>query len=475
MRTPKAKSATVQADLLISGGKAVLPGHKAGLADILVRNGRISKILPHGKANNAKALRVLDARGKLVLPGVIDPHVHFLLPMGTVTTADDFLSGSKAAIAGGTTTVINYTTQGPGVPLEQALEERLSLARNNHYCDFGLHAIIPSWKKLNNPQEQIKRLMELGVPSFKMFMIYAERGLQADDADIFRALEVSRETGALVCLHAESDAVMNLLVARYRNKGLGAYAHALSRPDYTEWEAVQRALVWAEATKGHVYFVHQSAGRSAQLIAAARKRGIRVTGETCPQYLTLDDSIFKKPQGHIYASCPQVKKKRDSLLLWQELRDGGISIIGTDHCAFTKRQKDGWGGDITKIPFGLPGVETALPLLYTEGVLRGRITLERLVEVMCENPAKVHGLYPRKGALRQGADADIVIIDPKATRKVEYSSMQTACDWNPYEGRKLAGFPETVLLRGETVVENGTLSGKKPAGIFLKRGKPQII
>ncbi len=466
---------SARADILITGGKAVIPGQKTAPADILVSKGRITAVLPCGKADPAKARRIINAGGKIVLPGVIDPHVHFLLPMGKVTTSDDFLSGSRAAIAGGTTTVINYTTQGPGVPLEQALEERLSAARNNHYCDFGLHAVIPSWKKLANPEKQMRRLLTLGVPSFKMFMIYAERGLQADDADIFSALEVSKKTGALVCLHAESDAVMNMLVARYRNKGMGAYAHALSRPDYTEWEAVQRALVWAEATGGHVYFVHQSAGRSARLIAEARKRGVRVTGETCPQYLTLDDSIFKKPQGHLYASCPQVKKKMDSTLLWQELKNGGISIIGTDHCAFTRKQKDGWGGDITRIPFGLPGVETALPLLYTEGVLKGRITLERMVEVMSENPAKVHGLYPRKGAIRKGADADLVIIDPKASKKVSYARMQTACDWSPYEGRSLSGFPETVLLRGQTIVENGRVLDRKPEGIFLKRGKPQTI
>lgn len=461
--------------LVIAGGMAVTP-KGARRCDIVAEKGVIARVLPHkpGRKYPAQA-RVVNAAGKLVLPGVIDPHVHLRLPVAVGFSADDFTSGTKAAVSSGVTTVIDYTTQPAGAPLVKAVACRRKDADGLVYCDYGLHCVIPAWKSLENPGKQLRELMRIGVPSVKLFMIYEERGMQSDDGDMFAALTESAQCGALVCVHAESERVLRYTLSQYKNRpDLGAKAHALSRPAFTEWEAVQRGLTWAEVTGGNIYFVHLSAGRSAELVGAAADKGVSAHGETCPQYLTLDDSVFdSKIDGHLFATCPQIKKKTDSAILWEGLASGAVSTLATDHCPFTRAQKDTWGGDITKIPFGMPGVETLLPLAYTHGVKKGRITLERLVKVMCENPARIMGLYPKKGALVVGADADIVIVDPKASRVVDHSKMQGRCDWNPFEGKRLYGWPEQVFLRGELAAENGAPVGAA-GGRFVKRGKPDL-
>jgi len=460
-----------QSDVAIYGAAAVLPDSRR-ISDILIKNGRITAILKHTGRKPA-ARRIIDARGKTALSGVVDPHVHFNLPAGNIVTADDFVSGSLSALAGGVTTVLDFTTQGAGTPLAGGIASRLEEMKGALHCDYALHCVIPSWKKLRRPGEQMRRAALRGVTSFKMFMIYESRGMRADDADLYQALLASKSCGALVCLHAESDTIINHLIAVH--KGEGARGHARSRPDFTEWEAVQRALVWTEAAKAGVYFVHLSAGRSAEIIGAARARGIQAMGETCPQYLTLDDSIFSRKNGHYYATCPQVKTKKDSAGLWRGLREGTISTVGTDSCTFTAAQKNRWGGDFTKIPCGMPGVETALPLLYTHGVLAGKISLVELSRLLSANPAKIMGLYPRKGALIKGADADIVLIDPRFSKTVDWRKMQSNCDWNPYQGMKLKGWPETVLLRGEIVVEGGAPVKGAPKGRFTPCGRPAFV
>ena len=458
-------------DTIITGATAVLE-HISTKADIFIRGGKITAVTaPSKKLPPAK--RVIDARGKLALPGIIDPHVHFNLPVGDIFTADNFASGSRAAIAGGVTTVIDYTTQDRETPLATAVRERLALMQGQMSCDYALHCVIPAWKKLQNPARQVAELCKTGVTSFKMFMIYAERGMQADDADLFEAMQATKAAGGLLCLHAESDSILRHFIAI--NKGRGAVGHSLSRPDFTEWEAVQRAITWAQAANSRVYFVHLSAGHSTELVAAARKSGLQVMGETCPQYLVLDDSIFRRKNGHYYATCPQVKTKKDSDTIWRELKSGALSTIATDSCTFNTEQKNRWGGDFTKIPYGMPGVETSLPLVYTNGVLQNRITLAQLAQFMSLNPAKIMGLYPRKGTLRAGADADIVLIDPNVEKAVDFRKLQTNCDWSPYQGMKLKGWAQTVLLRGEIAAENGIPREKTAAGKFIARGKTSFV
>ncbi|NLO90655.1 MAG: amidohydrolase family protein [Elusimicrobia bacterium] len=451
-------------DLVITGARVCAPsGIKK--ADICVRGGKIAALHPHG--TRVRAGKTVDASGLVALPGVVDPHVHFQLPIRPgLSTIDDFRSGSLSALCGGVTTVIDYTAQPCGVPLETGLSQRLAAADGNMHCDYGLHCVIPSWKKLKDAPAQMRRLIRLGVPSFKLFMIYEERGMQADDADILSALEASRGNGALVCLHAESQKLIDFLLPRC--KDMGMKGHSLSRPCHSEWEAVQRALAWASYTGGKIYFVHLSCGISAMKIDIARRTGVRAWGETCPQYLTLEDSVFSRRDGHYYATCPQIKTAADSRLLWDQLQKG-VYTIGTDSCAFSRAQKDSWGGDFTKVPYGMPGVETALPVLYTYGVKGGKLALYEMVRLMSENPARIMGLYPQKGALLPGSDADIVLLDPDKGRKADCKKLHSRCDWTPYQGRTLYGWPEKVFLRGTLAVDGGQPVRQTPGGRFLRR------
>jgi len=461
----------LKADIIVSGGTVVAP-QWVRKADLLISGGKIKAIVKPGALKSARTSRIIQAGGWLILPGVVDAHVHFQLPVGKLKTADDFESGSRAAAHGGVTTVLDYTAQEPGVPLVRGLRSRMDEARGRMHVDYSFHCIIPSWKKLKDPSGQMRRLVSLGVPTFKMFMIYEGRGLQSDDADLYQALEASGRCGATVCVHAESERVLQMLVARYRGqKTLGAMAHALSRPDFTEWEAVQRALTWGGLTRGHLYFVHLSSGRSAGLIGQALRRGIHVHGETCPQYLLLNDSVFRRPDGHLYATCPQFKKSGDSRTLWDALKNGSVSVLATDHCSFTRAQKDRWRGDFTRIPYGVPGVETLLPSIYTYGVCKGRMDLKEMVRLLCENPARLMGLYPRKGTIREGSDADLVVLNPKQKRVLDFRRLEGRCDWSPYQGWEMRGFPEYTILRGEVLVEGGEFVGRTPRGRFLLRGR----
>jgi dihydropyrimidinase len=298
--------------------------------------------------------------------------------------------------------------------------------------------------------------------------------MMASDAELFEALEVSRRSGALICVHAESGSIIDLLTERLRHVRLpGAQAHRLSRPDFTEWEAVGRALVLAGRTGGNIYFVHLSCGVSAELIARARAIGVRALGETCPQYLVLRDSVFKRKDGHLYATCPPVRTADDSSTLWAALRAGAIKVIATDNCTFTRRQKDEWGGDLGRLYMGLPGTQTLLPLMYTFGVKQGRMRLAELARSLSLNPARIMGMYPRKGAIKPGSDADFVIMDPSAVKPVDFRALKHNTDYSPYQGIKLSGWANTTILRGEVIAEDGELTRPdRPAGQFLRRHKP---
>jgi dihydropyrimidinase len=265
---------------------------------------------------------------------------------------------------------------------------------------------------------------------------------------------------------------MSLLIDRYlcEKEKYGAYAHVLSRPNFVEEEAVQRAIKWAEATGGRLYVVHMSTGGAADLVRDARRKGINVHAETCPQYLLLDDEVFKDPErGHLYATCPQIKKKADSERLWQAITNGELALVATDTCTFDTKQKAMWEGDFTKIPFGLPGVETLLPAVYTGGVLEKRFGVNHFVSLISTNPAKLMGLYPKKGTLAVGSDADVIVLDPEKKKKIDWQELATNCDWSPYQGMKLAGFPETTLSRGNVVVADGAFVGTEGHGRFVKR------
>ncbi|HEX6559971.1 MAG TPA: dihydropyrimidinase, partial [Longimicrobiales bacterium] len=424
-------------------------------------------VAPHLEAGNAE---VIDAAGHYVIPGVLDVHVHLELPFCGTVSADTYANGTRAAARGGVTTVIDFAIPPAGGSLSQAADTWLAKADGKSLIDYTFHICITNYAE---HQKQIKGMVERGFPTFKEFMIYASEGWQSDDAAMFGTLEQMAQLDAMLLVHAESARVLDELIARYHTaelmKQYGARLHAMTRPNFVEAEAIQRAVMWSEVTGGQLYIVHMSTKEGADIIRAAQARGVPVLAETCIQYLVLDDSVFGRDDGHLFACCPQLKKPEDSERLWKGLRSGEVSVISTDTCTFTREQKAMWNGDWTKIPMGLPGLETLLPVAYTKGVLGKRMSIEELVRKLSTNPAQIMGLYPRKGAIQVGADADIAIIHPEKRLAVDPGAMEGGADWSPYDGWELAGFARTTLSRGDIIVDNYKVTGKAGRGRWLER------
>jgi dihydropyrimidinase len=420
------------------------------------------------------ATETIDAKGRLVMPGAIDVHVHFQLPFCGTVSADDFENGTKAAACGGVTTVIDFAVQKKGGTLKEAVESRRAEAEGKVAVDYGLHAVPTDWNE--RTRGEMRDIVDMGIPTFKMFMIYEKEGMMSDDAALFQGLEEVAELGGMMAVHAESAKVLDFLVTKYHDpevmKKYGAYCHSLSRPNFVEAEAVQRAVTWAEATGGALYIVHMSTEEAADIVQYAQANGLRVYAETCPHYLLLNDELFKGKNGHLYATCPQIKEAEDSERLWEGLIRGEISVISTDTCTFTTKQKAMWEGDFTKIPYGLPGVETLLPLMYTYGVGQGRFPVTKLVELVSTNPARLMGMYPEKGTIAVGSEADVVIFDPKREVTISHKNLQTNCDWSPYEGFQLRGYPQLTMSRGKIVAREGRFIGDIGWGKFVKRHLP---
>ncbi len=453
-------------DLVIKNG-TVVTAVDTFKADIGINRAKIVAIAQSLDGDNDA--QIIDAKKKYVFPGAIDVHVHFQLPFSGTISADDFENGTKAAAMGGVTTVLDFAIQQKGHSILEAVEARRKEADSKVCVDYGLHAAITDWNE--ETQAEIRQVIDYGIPTFKMFMIYKNEGWMADDGMLFQALEETKKYGGMIGVHAESVFVLDMLIERYakEKEKWGAYAHTLSRPYYTESEAVQRAIKWAEVTGGRLYIVHMSAGESAQYVHAARERGVSVYGETCPQYLLLNDEVFKGEKGHLYATCPQIKKREDNKRLWQGLIEGDLQVIATDTCTFDTKQKAMWNGDFRKIPFGLPGVETMFPLMYTEGVGKKRFSVNHLIRLVSTNPAKLFGMYPQKGTIAIGSDADLVIFDPEKELTLQSKHLQTNCDWSPFEGWQLKGYPETTISRGKVIVTNREFVGERGQGSFLKR------
>ncbi|MFW9944812.1 MAG: dihydropyrimidinase [Candidatus Sifarchaeia archaeon] len=456
----------VELDLVVKNGTVVTAVDEF-VADVGVYDGKVALIAKDIAAGPDTQL--VDAKGKYVFPGGIDVHVHFQLPFSGTVSADDFENGTKAAACGGVTTVLDFAIQNKGSSIMDAVEARRAEADPKVCIDYGLHAAITDWNA--QTQAEIKQVIDYGIPTFKMFMIYKDEGWMADDGMLFSALEETAKLGGHIGVHAESVFVLDMLVERYaqEKEKWGAYAHTLSRPCYTEEEAVIRAIKWAEVTGGQLYIVHMSTGEAAEAVHAAKERGVRVFAETCPQYLLLDDEVFKGENGHLYATCPQIKKPHDSERLWQGLFSGDVQIVATDTCTFTTEQKAAWNGDFRKIPFGMPGVETMVPLMYTEGVGKRGLTVNQLVALTSTNPAKLFGMYPEKGTIAVGSDADLVVFDSKQRVTIRASDLQTNCDWSPFEGWKLVGYPSVTISRGKVVARDGKFVGDVGHGKFLKR------
>jgi dihydropyrimidinase len=453
-------------DTIVQGGNVVTPGGSF-VGDVGIVGEKIAAL---GEGLDTAGAKVIDARGHHVIPGVLDVHVHLELPFCGTVSADDYRSGTRAGARGGVTTLIDFAIPSANGTLSEAADTWMKKAEGKSLIDYTFHICITRY---NEHKDQIGEMVKRGFTTFKEFMIYESEGWQSDDRALFGTLERMKEHGAMLLVHAESSRVLDELIARHHTPALmeehGAVLHAMTRPNFIEAEAIQRVVQWCDATGGQLYIVHMSTAEGADIIADAQRRGVPVLAETCIQYLVLDDSVFEREDGHLFACCPQLKKPADSARLWKGLHKGEVSVISTDTCTFTREQKAMWEGDWTKIPMGMPGLETLMPLTYTKGVLEGKLTLEEMCAKLSTNPARIMGLAPRKGAIRVGADADLAIIHPTRTHKVDPSTMETNADWSPFEGWELAGFSRTTLSRGETIVDDYKVVGKEGRGQWLPR------
>ena len=460
-------------DKVIRNGMVVTPQGVLDV-DVGIIGEKIAALAPNLDAGGAQ---IIDANNHIVMPGVLDVHVHLELPFCGTVSADDYVTGTRAGARGGVTTVIDFAIPPAGGSLADAADTWMKKAEGKSLIDYTFHICITNYAE---HKDQIKGMVERGFTTFKEFMIYASEGWQSDDAALFGTLEQMRDHGAMLLVHAESARVLDELIARYHTPELmqqyGARLHAMTRPNFIEAEAIQRAVTWCDVTGGQLYIVHMSTKEGADIVRAAQQRGVPVLAETCAQYLVLDDTVFEEPDGHLYACCPQLKTPADQERLWRGLKDGEVSVISTDTCTFTREQKAMWNGDWTKIPMGMPGLETLLPLVYTYGVLGERLTIVELVRKLCTNPAQIMGLFPRKGAIQVCADADIAIVHPTHTIVVDPNTMEGGADWSPYEGWELAGFARTTFSRGEIIVDNyQVVEGLQGRGKWLPRTSAGLL
>jgi dihydropyrimidinase len=437
-------------------------------ADILIEDEIISVI---GAKLEMEADRVIDASGKLVIPGGIDPHTHMELPFGGTQASDDFRTGTIAAAHGGTTTIIDFAVQYKGQALLEAVDNWHQKAEGKTAIDYGFHLITTELE--DNQIEEMHTVMDEGITSFKLFMAYPGVFL-VDDATIFRAMSAAGERGGLICMHAENGIVINEIIKRALEQGRTAPKyHALTRPTRAEAEGVHRAIAIAEMAESPVYIVHLSCADALEKVREARDRGLPAFAETCPQYLFLSYDNYEEPgfEGAKYVMTPPLREKWNQAELWKGLKTDDLQVISTDHCPFCmKEQKELGKDDFSKIPNGAPGVEHRVPLIYNGGVVEHRISLNRFVELTSTAAAKMFGLFPKKGTIAVGSDADIVIFDAEKQQTISAATHHMNVDYSAYEGKTITGVVETVLSRGRVVIENGEYVGKAGDGKFLKRG-----
>jgi dihydropyrimidinase len=436
-------------------------------ADVLIDGETVSVI---GAKLEMEADRVIDANGKLVIPGGIDPHTHMELPFGGTQASDDFFTGTRAAAHGGTTTIIDFAVQYKGQALREGLDNWHAKAEGKAAIDYGFHLITTDLEDERVPE--LLQVMDEGVTSFKMFMAYPGVFL-VDDATIYRAMSAAGQRGGLICMHAENGIVINEIIKRALAEGKTAPKyHALTRPTRAEAEGVHRAIAIAEMAEAPVYIVHLSCADALDQVREARDRGLPAFAETCPQYLFLStDDYGDGWDGAKYVMTPPLREKWNQAELWKGLKTDDLQVISTDHCPFCmKEQKELGREDFSKIPNGAPGVENRMALIYNGGVVEQRVSLNRFVELTSTAAAKMFGLFPRKGTIAVGSDADIVIFDPEREQTFSVKTHHMNVDYNAYEGKTVRGVCETVLARGRVVIEAGEFKGKAGDGQFLKRG-----
>ena len=455
--------------VLIKGGRIVTAADDY-VGDVFVDGERISLI---GEALDVQADKVIDASGKYVLPGAVDPHTHLDMPFGGTVTIDDFESGQTAAAFGGTTTHVDFCIQGHGQTFAEALEGWHAKREGKQVIDCGFHIAVTDLEE-GGSLEELATLPDQGVTSYKLFMAY-KGVLQVSDETLFKTMEVAAETGALIMVHAENGDAIDVLVKQALADGhTEPRYHALTRPPELEGEATNRAIQLARIARAPLYVVHVTCKEAVDAIDRARRSGWRVWGETCTQYFFVDLSHISQPgfEGAKYVFSPPVRDASNHDVLWDAVRSDVLSAISTDHCAFLwDGQKTMGRNDFSKIPNGGPGLENRLQMIHEFGVRGGRISLNRMVELLSTSPAKLFGLYPRKGTIAVGSDADLVVFDPERKLTISAKTHHSKVDYNLYEGTEVTGSPEVVLLRGQILVENDELVADPGIGQFVKRAR----
>jgi dihydropyrimidinase len=437
-------------------------------ADLLIEGTIIKEIRADIPASSAD--KVVDARGLLLLPGGIDAHTHLDMPFGGSQSADDFLTGTRAAAIGGTTTIVDFAIQARGTKMRDALDTWWKKAEGKACIDYGLHMIVTDLG--NAGLEDMDHLVREGVASFKMFMAYPNV-LMVDDATIFKALRQTAKNGALICMHAENGSVIDVIVQQALAEGKTApIYHHLTRPTKAEAEAVHRSIAMAEMAGVPVYIVHLSSEDALNQVREARDRGLPAFAETCPQYLllSLEDVADKGWEGAKYVFTPPLRERRNQPKLWEGLRSDHLQVVSTDHCPFCFADQKALGkDDFTKIPNGGPGIENRLQLLHHHGVGKGNFSLNRFVELVSTAPARIFGMYPKKGVLAVGSDADLVLWDPNEEHTISAATHHMRVDYSMFEGFHVRGNARDVYSRGELIVSGGNFIGKPGRGNYLRR------
>ena len=461
---------------LVKNGK-IVSAEDTFEADLLIRDGKVEKIgfnLEDG-VNDNEEVHVIDATGKYVLPGGVDVHTHMDLQAGPCRAVDDFYDGTVAAACGGTTSIVDHMAFGPvGCPLHHQLNEYHGLAKDKAVIDYGFHGTA---QHPITPEiiDELKTMMEDGVPSVKVYMTY---DLKCDDNEIVDILKKMKELGGITAFHCENHTLVESnkkkLIAEGKTTPI---YHAKSRPNLVEAEAVRRVLYLAKiAGDAPVYIVHLSCKESLQAVEEARREGQKnIFVETCTQYLTLTEECYEREDGLKFVMSPPLRTQADIDYLWKGMANGQIQTVATDHCPFFfNKEKQNGKDDFTKCPNGAPGVEERMSLVYSEGVAKGRISLNKFVETACTNPAKIYGLYPKKGVLLPGSDADLIIIDPDKKRVLTHADMHSAVDYTSYEGIEVEGVIDLVMQRGNIICQDNIFTGEKGAGEFIFR-KPTVF
>ncbi|MBC7264423.1 MAG: dihydropyrimidinase [Chloroflexi bacterium] len=450
-------------------GSTIVTAAETYQADVGIVGERIAAI-----GHDLRGENILDATGKYLIPGAIDPHVHMQLPVAGTVSSDDFATGTIAAACGGTTTIVDFVEAKGGQSLLEALAARRAEADDRVAIDYGLHMTLANDDK--ETLAEIPAVVDAGCTTFKLYMAY--EGLRLRDEQLLRVLAALGQHGALPIVHAENHAAIAYLVERFRRQGhTEPRYHPLTRPALMEGEATGRVLALAALTATPLYIVHVSCKEALAVVERAQTRGQAAYGETCPQYLLLTADEYDRPdfEGAKFVMSPPPRSAADQEALWNALRYGVLQVVATDHCPFFfVGQKELGRHDFSRIPGGIPGVETRLALLYTFGVGAGRLSLQRWVEVCCTAPARIFGLAPQKGSIAIGADADLVIFDPQREVTLSYQTLHQHVDYCPYEGLRLRGYPDTVLSRGRVVVQKGEFVGQSGWGRFVARKRPVL-